>query len=208
MSSLRNAQTADEQIDIEAAPAPNDADLKRIADSARAVIKLENEIADLEAQLKQKNESLRQLQESTLPEAMRSAGLNSFELAKGWGVKIHRLITASIPTGKRTGEDLRPAAFAHLESQGAGGLIKHVIVITFGRDEDAWAKKFLRDMAQRKKPLNAKREDSVHSGTLSAYVRERLEAGVLTDEDRHLLGVYELNKALVDRPKQKLADGL
>jgi hypothetical protein len=199
MPDLRNAKLPTEQIEVEA---PSDGDIKKISETARAVVLLENEIARLAAALAEKQTILKSLQESALPNAMSEAGVTALELAKGWKLQIEEIVSASIPRGAREGTpDLRPEAFAHLETLGAGDLVKHVITISFGRGEEAWAAKFLRDCAQRKRPLNAVREDSVHSGTLSAFVRERRANGALTDDDRRLFGVFEIRKAVVKRPK-------
>jgi hypothetical protein len=196
----RNAQQPAEQLtqsliaDVEAAPAPSDEDLKKIAESARAIYKLELEIAAIEKLLAAKAAQLKMLSEVTVPAAMDGVGMTGFQLGKGFSVEIKEILAASIP------KDGKDAAFALLERDGAGGLIKRKVVVLFGKGEDAWAKKFIRDMAQRKKPLNATIDMAVHAQSLGAYVREKKAVGMLSDEMRKLLGVFELRKAFVKGP--------
>lgn len=78
-------------------------------------------------------------------------------------------------------------------------VIKRKFDITFGREDEAWAAKFERDLKQRKKPLNYQRSCTVHPQTLNALVRQ------LIDQDfqvpRETLGVYERKVAKITLPK-------
>lgn len=103
------------------------------------------------------------------------------------------------------------AAFAALEKAGQGDLIKHTLTIKFGKGEEKWAAKFMRDLAQRKKPLRVERKDAVAPQTLGAFVREQAaaakEQGVplkdyLGEAMFGLLGIYERRWTEVDLPKQ------
>jgi hypothetical protein len=159
----------DDIEEIEAAPPPSNADVAKVVRLAERQMLLEDEIQKLNARLKAAQDELRALTESTLPLAMTECGLASFELRGGFEVEISEVIGAAITN------EHRADAHAWLEKNGHGSLIKRVITITFGKGEEAWAKKFMRDMAQRKRPLAHELKESVHYQTLGAFVRERVK---------------------------------
>lgn len=198
---LRNALLEDEQLDVEPAPIPEDKDLKKIATLAKQYTDLEKEIADLENKLKTKKAEWEALRGNALPLAMTEVGVKKFELTGGGKVVLHSSYVGAIT------EANRPLAHAWLEKSGNGSIIKHLITIIFDKGEEAWAKKFMKDMAQRKKPLRYERKDSVHPQTLGKFVRESIanaKAEGLSPETQipfDLLGVFELRYAEVEQPK-------
>lgn len=206
MQNLRNAKQPDEQLgadedlEVEAAPVPDDKELKQISVLAQQYLTLQSEIAALENQLQLKNDSLKTLREKDLPLAMTSVGMLGCDLVGGGRLTLKTAIVAGISEAKK------PAALAALEKNNLGSLIKHELKIVFGKGEDKWAKKFMRDLAQRKKPLHVERKDSVHPQTLMANVRlmvaelkkKGLDAQNLPDDMYNLLGVCELKYAEVD----------
>jgi hypothetical protein len=203
MNDLRNALLDDEQLDqdVEAAPIPDNKDLANIAALAQKYVALEKTIAFLENTLKNRKEELKTLREGALPLALTEVGMTKFTLQGGTQVTLKTGYVASIS------ETNRPAAHEWLEQHGAGSIIKHEIKITFGKGEEAWARKFMSDMAKRKRPLRYERKDAVHPQTLGAFVRERVadaKANGLSPEAElpfPLLGVFELRYAEVEQPK-------
>lgn len=198
---LRNALLDDEQLDIEPAPIPQDAALKNIARLAQDYAHLEREIADLEDQLKAAKDAWRSLREGSLPLALTEVGMTKFTLTGGSQITLKTGYVASITEANRA------AAHEWLEQNGHGSIIKHEIKIVFGKGEEAWAKKFMRDMAQRKKPLKYERKDAVHPQTLGAFVRETIAAAKADGQSPEavipfpLLGIFELRYAEVEQPK-------
>lgn len=128
-----------------------------------------------------------------IPEAMDLAEQQEITTASGLRIKVRDKITASIK------EENREKAFAWLEANGHGRLIKQNFQIEFGKDEEGWAAKFQRDCAQRKRPLNLKRGKGVHHQTLGAFVREVMGQGVDIPQD--ILGVYKRREAEVKAVK-------
>lgn len=201
---MRNAMTDDERLDhddIEAAPIPDNQDLANIAAMAKRYIDLEDTILKLEQELALKKADLKTLREGSLPLALTEVGMTSFKMNGGISVILKTGHVASIS------EANRPAAHAWLEKSGNGAIIKHQITIQFGKGEEAWAKKFLRDLSQRKRPLKYERKDTVHPQTLGAFVREKIasarEQGLSPERQIpfDLLGVFELRYAEVtNRP--------
>lgn len=200
---LRNALLDDEQLDqdIEPAPIPDNKELANIATLARRYTDLEKEIEDLEAKLKAKKAEWESLRGNALPLAMTEVGMKKFELVGGGKVVLHSNYVGAIT------EANKPLAHAWLEKSGNGSIIKHLITIIFDKGEEAWAKKFMRDMAARKKPLRYERKDSVHPQTLGKFIRESIanaKAEGLPPEGQipfDLLGVFELRYAEVEQPK-------
>lgn len=200
MNDLRNALLEDEQLDVEPAPIPQDAALKNIAHLARRYTDLEGEIAHLEATLKTKKDEWRALREGALPLALTEVGMTKFTMTGGANVTLKTGYVASITEANRA------AAHEWLEDHGHGSIIKHEIKIVFGKGEEAWARKFLRDLAKRKRPLRFDRKDTVHPQTLGAFVRETIAAAKAEGQSPEavipfpLLGVFELRYAEVEQP--------
>lgn len=191
----------DEDPDVEAAPVPTDDLLNNVATLARRQLEVEGEIAELTALLAQKNLDLKAIREGSLPLAMTEVGMTKFTMTGGYEVVIHDGVYGSITKEKAD------AAHAWLEKHGHGDLIKRTITITFGKGEEAWAAKFMRDMALRKKPLRHELKRAVNHNTLGAFVRE--QARLAKEEnlpielklDKELLSVFELRYAEVNPPK-------
>lgn len=201
----QNAQTVDERLgdddEVEAAPVPDNDDLKKISTLAAQYIALEKEIADLEAQLAAKQAALKVVRELDLPTAMTEVGTTGFDLVGGGSVKLKTGYVAGIS------EKNRLAAHTWLENHGSGSLIKRTFTISFGKGEETWARKFERDMAQRKRPLQCERKDAVHTQTLGKFVREKIAAaksnGISPEKEIpfDLFSIFELRYAEVEQPK-------
>lgn len=189
--------------EIEAADAATPQQLSTILSLARQQAKLAKEIDDIETALMAKKAALKASAEIALPNAMRDAGLDQMPLGEGWTVKLKTTLAGYISEANKA------AAHTWLEEHGMGGLIKHVITITFGRDEDKFFNKFLRDLAKRKNPIKAERKDAVNVATLGATIREQVAKA--QDEGRDpkealpfdLLGVYQVTTAELVAPKAK-----
>lgn len=201
MNDLRNALLEEEQLDVEPAPIPEDKDLKKIALLASWYLELEKEITKIEATLAAKQAQLKAIREGSLPLALTEVGMTKFTLTGGSQITLKTGYVASIT------EANRQAAHEWLEAHGHGSIIKHEIKIVFGKGEEAWARKFLRDLSNRKRPLRFDRKDAVHPQTLGAFVRETIAAAKAEGQSPEavipfpLLGVFELRYAEVEQPK-------
>jgi hypothetical protein len=188
------------QIEVEAAPLPTDAQLKKVRDLANLQVTLEGRIAKGLALLKELGEAHAAVSQRDLPLAMKELGMKSFELTGGVRIGIETFVSASIP------KDKAAQAFKIVEGLGEGSIIKHAITILFGRDEDAWAAKFMRDMAQRKKPLNHSRKDWIEPMTLKKFVKEKIAALRAKNDDpfltlpKDVFGIYEGEASVVEMP--------
>lgn len=151
---------------------PGDNLLAQIGATAQEQKRAEAEVARLEEALTKAKENLRDIAERRLPELMDAAEAADFTTKDGLKVVIAETIRGSIPKANEA------RAFKWLEDHDHPHLIKRQFTIEFGKDQEAWAKKFEGDLAKRKKPLNVKRKNSVHPATLQSFIREQLEKGV------------------------------
>lgn len=149
---------------------------------AEQQLKLENKVAEAEKALSAAQEELRLMCEKTLPELMDTVGMEEFTTRSGLKIKVAEAIRASIPKARSD------EAIAWLDNHGFANLVKRKFTVLFGKEEEAWAKKFARDLAQRKRQLNVEEDASVHNRTLCAFIREQLEQG--QDIPVDLFGVF------------------
>lgn len=169
--------------------APQSGQLTQLAALARTQFELEQEILQDEQRLKFKQEKLKLLAEKHIPEAMEACGMREFRTAEGISVAIKEVVRAGISDAHK------PAAFAWLDAHGYSNLVKRKFICSFGKDEEAWARKFAADLARRKRTVNVESVQEIHHRTLVSFVKEKLEAGV--DLPLEIFGVYRQNVAKV-----------
>lgn len=169
-------------------------DLGDITNAVDAYLQAKVVAEEAEAEAKAKREIVRRFEEQLLPEALRNAGVEKIETASGYVVKIKSDVRASIPKAR---ED---EAFAWLEKEGHGGLIKRNVVATFAMGEDERAKTLLGELSDQGYTAGSTRK--VEPSSLRALMR-RL---VITDEPKpvpaDLFGLYQYDKAEVKAPKK------
>lgn len=185
-----------EGIDYFADMEPIDADPATM----ETIVMLAEKQLSLEAQVESASEALNLLrneldtiQMRRLPEVMGALGMKEFTLENGAKITIKEDIKAGIT------EDNRPAAHAWVRERGDGGIIKNVVSIAFGKDEDAKAEEVVKSLTDQ--GYSPDQKESIHVSTLKSYVKERLEAGDAIPVD--LFGVFEFKKATVKLPKPK-----
>lgn len=154
---------------------------------------LESQIAVMETNLAKKREELKLLAEKTLPEAMDGLQMKEFTTQSGLCIKIAEAIRANIPKA-RTEE-----AIKWLDDNGFSNLVKRKFTIAFGKKEEKLARKFMRDLEQRKTKLNVDDDSGVHNKTLAAFVKEQLEEG--KDIPMDLFGVFRQRYAKIEIKK-------
>ena len=145
--------------------------MARLATLAREMADLEQVVIDAEKTLRQAQAALAQIQEKTIPEQMDALGIEEFTATGGLKISIGEVIRASIPKARQE------EAVLWLDDHGFGDLVKRKFVVSFQKNEEKWANKFARDLAQRKRELAVTQDKGVHAQTLSAFVREQLAAG-------------------------------
>ena len=167
----------------------DDAKLKSLADLAKQQLTLESRIAKGEELLAQLNDQLKELKEKRIPDAMAEIGMESFSLSDGSSINVEKYYAGSIS------EDHKKDAFAWLRKNEFDALIKRNLTITFGKGEDQFANKLVRDLQRRKRPVNFTDKEAVHPQTLKAFIREQMEAG--NELPTELFGVFVGNRAKI-----------
>lgn len=185
-----------QDIPLEDQHQPSDNELKAVVTLARQQWQLERKVADLERQLKEAVQQLRDLAERELPNLMVEVGMKQLTLQNGVALKLDTEVYASI--SKAAAEQ----AHSWLEEHGHADLITREFKIRFNREDEKWADKFQRDLNRRKRPLNAQLRRAVHPQTLNAWVRETLLAGAVIPEE--LFGVFRKRVAKLTMPKTEV----
>jgi len=153
-------------------------DLAEITREARNWRSLRETKEDLEAQLKETNIKLADLEFTRLPTLMEEARITSLRIeAEGnhpaVELQIKPYYSANIAASWSEAD--RQSAFAALEKVGAGDLIKTEVKIALGRKEREKLKKLSALLTKAGFPPEVR--SSVHSATLTAFVKEQTLAG-------------------------------
>lgn len=143
--------------------------VKQITLLAEKQMRLEDEIATLVEKADIKQKELRKLSTEDLPLALKQAQVKGIELPNGTYVEVKNFITGNIKDVNRE------KAHQWLRKNKFGALIKTAFALTFGMGEEKKSAAFVKILAKNKIPFNMK--EGVHSQTLQAFIRERLEAG-------------------------------
>lgn len=144
-------------------------------------IALEQAVSQMEDDLKVAKKALNALKGNRIPDIMDELGMTSIEF-RGWRVSVDDFVSGSLP---RDGEACQ-RAIAWLEEQGAGGLIKTDISLSFGKSQHNEALDLAGRLEADGFAPNVK--SGVHAQTLHSFARERIRNGEPLDID--VLGLY------------------
>ena len=142
---------------------------KTLSDKVLKLKDLEDEIANAEESINKLKEQARILSQVEIPLMMQEMHITKLKLKDGESVEVKPFYSASIVP------EVQEQAFEWLRNNGLGDIIKNDITVTFGRGEDNKAVKYT-DLA-RGQGFEPVQKIGVHTQTLKAVVRERLEAG-------------------------------
>ncbi len=183
-----------DEADVEAAAPPTAEELGSIAELI-ARLRAQRVVVTTKADdLKAEQKLLAAIEEVDLPNALTTARTKKFTAEDGTTVELKDGIYAGITEANKA------AAFTWLRDNGHGDLIKRVIQVSFDRGQEAAADALLEVLATIEHK-DAEDKTSVHTGTLTAFVKEQLKEGNPLDEG--LLGVYRRRYAEVKEPKAK-----
>lgn len=156
-------------VDDEPVLGPTDGQLQRVSELANLQVRQEAAVVDLERELKDAQERLRQTSERDLPNLMEDIGLLEYKLTSGAKISIKTKIVGSI-----TAEN-RPVAFEWLHKHGYGPIVKRDVEVQFGRGDAKKAGKLLGYLTRWYKDFKITDKEAVHGGTLNAWAREIVE---------------------------------
>ena len=165
----------------------DNAGLDTVAGLARKIKQQQDKVERLDRELKDEKQALLKLTDEDLPSTMADLGLSKFSLDDGSTVEVKPTYGASILVKDR------PAAYEWLRENGFDDIIKNVISCQFGRGEDDQASAFHAFASQQ--GYQADQNESIHSSTLKAFVKERIETG--EDFPHTLFGAYVGQRAII-----------
>lgn len=166
---------------------PSDTALKQISQLAHDQLAAEATVAKLTEELELAQKMLLAISDEALPNAMTEAHLKSFTLDNGHQITIADEVAVNIS------EHLQPKLFAWLEKHGFGGLIKNVVSVPFGKDEEKAVTELGKVLTKMKMDYVTKK--SIHAGTAKAFVKEQLAAK--KDVPLELFGAYPYQRAKI-----------
>ena len=153
----------EEQISV------SDDGIQTIAVLAESQVDLEEQIEEINNQLKVLKEKHRRISEEQLPEALKELGISEFKLKNGTKVSTSTYYSARITP------DNKEKAFKWLRDNRFADLIKNTVSVSFGRDEDDAAKELRNELTRN--GMNTAQKEWVEPMTLKAFVREQVEKG-------------------------------
>ena len=162
------------------------ADIDTLASYCKELQGYEEEIAELEEQIKKKREKADKISSEIIPNMLAEQGLSSLKLADGSAVEVKKSYSCTIK------KDDVESAHKWLRENGLADIIKNEVFVTFGKGEDNKAKDLL-DLAEQS-GYEPQQKSKVEPMTLKALYRERVEAGLDMPSDSFHLFVKDQTK--------------
>lgn len=161
---------------------------RTLSNLVRQLRNLDAEVATIEENLKGLRQERQKLTLELIPGLMDEMGVERLDVD---GVSVFRklIVSASIP------EKNKAKAFGWLRENNLDDIIKNDVVLSFGKGEDNVAKDLVATLEEHGFEPNVKTH--VHSSTLKAFVKERVENGQPIDLD--MFGAFVVNAADIRR---------
>ena len=161
---------------------------KSLSNLVRQVEELNKELDIAEQHLKKLKQEKHKLQTDAIPALMDEMGVDRLDVGDV-SVTLKPFVSASIP------QDRRAEAHQWLRDNGLDDIIKNDVILSFGRGEDDTAHSIMLDLEQR--GFHPESKTHIHSMTLKAFVKERVEKGLPIDLD--MFGAYVAKTADIKR---------
>lgn len=203
-----NSGDYDDDVDVSAlSELPTDEKLTRLRDLAKLQVQREKRVDDLEAALKIAQAKLAEVANRDLPALLSDLGFKKVPLINGAVVELKTKVVGSVK------EADRQEFFTWLHKIGSGSIVKRKVSAEFPRGASKKAGLLLGYLKRWYKDYIVTDAESVHAGTLNAWVREfeeknteALRAGGKVVERPDFLTVTELKESVVTLPKGKEVD--
>ena len=169
----------------------NTNDLKQLSEQVVKLRTLEDKYAAKEEELKKIKKDMDVLSGEVIPTMMTEMNVAKFSLEDGAGVEVTPVYGASISKAREE------EAFDWLRKNGLGDLIKNMVTVSFGRNEDNKAADFA--VLAQGQGYQPSQKLKVEPMTLKALVRERLESG--KEMPTELFNVFAGNRTKITRSK-------
>ena len=139
------------------------ADVDTLASYCRELQTYEEEIAELEEQIKKKREKADKISSEIIPNMLAEQGISSLKLADGSSVDVRKSYNCTIK------KDEMESAYNWLRENQLGDIIKNEVSVQFGKGEDNKAEQLL-DLAARE-GYEPSQRSKVEPMTLKALYR-------------------------------------
>lgn len=173
---MKDSPFVDEKVEL------NEDQLGVVAELANQMISVDDEISELEEELKKMKKIYRDLNECQIPEKLMEMGLTKLELTDGTSLALSSYYSAKIP------DERKEEAFMWLKANHHDSIIKSKVDCAFGKGEEETRQEeqLVAYLSRQNIPYKHKR--GVHPQTLKAFVKEQIEGGIEIPQD--LFGVY------------------
>ncbi len=151
-----------------------------------------SEVDQAEAHLKRLKQERLRLSQDVIPSLMEEMDVNRIDVGEGEhkvSVSIKPFISASIPV------ENKERAYEWLRDHNCDDIIKNDVILSFGRREDDQASKLMLELEN--KGYHPEAKTHIHSQTLKAFIRERVENGKPIDLE--LFGAFVGKTAEIKR---------
>ena len=163
-------------------------DIKTLSSLVKDLDQLTIDINEKEEELKSLKLQKHKMSTEQIPAMMDEMGVQRLDV-ENLSVSLKPLINASIPPTRRE------EAYQWLRENDLDDIIKNDVIMSFGKGEDNMAGDIMYQLEQR--GMHPEKKTHIHSMTLKAFIRERVEKGLPIDLD--LFGAYVARIADIKR---------
>tara|TARA_Y100000289_G_C3835993_1_gene106048 strand:+ start:4 stop:561 length:558 start_codon:yes stop_codon:yes gene_type:complete len=178
----------DEMFDDTTLDKVQQGDMKTLSSLVKDLDQLTMDINEKEEELKSLKLQKHLMSTEQIPAMMDEMGVQRLDV-ENLSVSLKPLINASIPPTRRE------EAYQWLRENDLDDIIKNDVILSFGKGEDNIAGDIMYDLEQR--GMHPEKKTHIHSMTLRAFIRERVEKGLPIDLD--LFGAYVARIADIKR---------
>ena len=163
-------------------------DMKTLSSLVKDLDQLTIDINEKEEELKSLKLQKHKMSTEQIPAMMDEMGVQRLDV-ENLSVSLKPLINASIPPTRRD------EAYQWLRENDLDDIIKNDVIMSFGKGEDNMAGDIMYELEQR--GMHPEKKTHIHSMTLKAFIKERVEKGLPIDLD--LFGAFVARTADIKR---------
>ena len=163
-------------------------DMKNLSSLVKDLNQITLNINEKEEELKALKLQKHKMSTEQIPAMMDEMGVQRLDV-ENLSVTLKPLINASIPQTRRE------EAFQWLRDNGLDDIIKNDVIMSFGKGEDNMAGDIMYELEKR--GMHPEKKTHIHSMTLKAFIRERVENGLPIDLD--MFGAFVARTADIKR---------
>ena len=163
-------------------------DMKNLSSLVKDLNQITLNINEKEEELKALKLQKHKMSTEQIPSMMDEMGVQRLDV-ENLSVTLKPLINASIPQTRRE------EAYQWLRDNGLDDIIKNDVIMSFGKGGDNMAGDIMYELEQR--GMHPEKKTHIHSMTLKAFIRERVEKGLPIDLD--MFGAFVARTADIKR---------